>query len=145
MSRSFLTILVMAVCTGSLYCKPYTSTLQKSSTQVDETSAISNLRTIAQAETAYSVSNSGAYGTFEQLVAGGYLDTRFSSTPPKLRGFVFTLKATKSAGESVYTCNADPDVTTINAGRHFYLDSSSPVIRVNLTRPATADDEVLQP
>jgi hypothetical protein len=145
MSRSLLTILIIPVCVITMCCKSYTAGLEQSSTKVDDLTVIANLKNIAQAQTAFSVTHGGDYGTLEQLVAGGYLDTRFSGTRPKLRGFVFTVNATKSAGESSYTCNADPDGPANNAGRHFYLDSSSPAIRVNATRPATSSDEVLQP
>ncbi|MEP6921823.1 MAG: hypothetical protein ABI967_11915 [bacterium] len=145
MPRSLLSIIIIPVCVVTLCCKSYTAGLQQSSTQVDDLTAIANLKNIAQAQTAFSVRNGGDYGTLEQLVAGGYLDTRFSGTRPKLRGFAFTVNANKSAGGSSYSCNADPDGPTNSAGRHFYLDFSSPVIRVNATRPATASDEVLQP
>ncbi len=148
MRRSILVTLVVIVCLGALHCKPRTAGLEQSTGAADEASAISNLKTIAQAETAYSVSNAGDYETLEQLVAGGYLDTRFGGSKPKLRCYVFTVNATSrssGAGESSYSCNADPDVTAINAGRHFYLDSSSPQIHVHATRPATANEEALQP
>ena len=148
MRRSILITLVLVACLGALRCKPRTSGLEKSTGAAEEAATILNLKAIAQAETAYSLSNSGDYGTLEQLVAGGYLDTRFGGSKPRLRSYVFTVNATSRSsggGESSYTCNADPDVTAIFAGRHFYLDSSSTQIHVHATRPATANDDPLQP
>lgn len=126
---------------GALACQSYTTTLVEAPGRVDERVALSTLRTIASAQTVYSVSNSGAYGSFEQLVAAGHLDSRFSSNPPRVGGYILTMTV---AGSS-YHCNADPDPAANQKGRHFYLGSASPEIRVNLTNTATANDEVFQP
>ena len=133
---------------GALACQSYTTTLVESPGRVDERVATSTLLTVAQAQTAYSLSNSGDYGSFEQLVAGGHLDSRFSSSQPHLGGYILTMTvANRSSGGTVssYHCNADPDPAVNPAGRHFYLGSASPEIRVNLTKPATANDEAFQP
>ena len=68
---------------GSLACQTYTDTLVESPRRVDERVAVSTLRSIGQAQTAYSLTNSGDYGTFEQFVAGGHLDARFNSSKPR--------------------------------------------------------------
>jgi hypothetical protein len=133
---------------GALACQSYTNTLVESPRRVDERVAISTLRSIAQAQIAYSLSNSGDYGSFEQLVAGGHLDSRFSSSQPHLGGYILTMTvANKSSGgaQSSYHCNADPDPAVSQAGPHFYLGSASPEIRVNSTKPATANDEAFRP
>ena len=129
---------------GALACQSYTTTLVEAPGRVDERVALSTLRTIASAQTAYSLSNSGAYGSFEQLVAAGHLDSRFSSSQPKVGGYILTMTVAGGA-ESSYYCNADPDPAANQKGRHFYLGSASPEIRVNLTKAATANDEVFQP
>ena len=132
---------------GAVACQSYTTTLVESPGRIDERVAISTLRSIASAQTAYSVTNSGAYGSFEQLVAGGHLDSRFSSSHPKAGGYVLTMTVANSSsgGESSYYCNADPDAAANQTGRHFYLGSASLEIRANLTKPATANDAVYQP
>jgi hypothetical protein len=132
---------------GALACQSYTTTLVEAPGRVDERVVLSTLRTIASAQTVYSVSNSGSYGSFEQLVAAGHLDSRFSSSPPRVGGYILamTVANSSSGGESSYYCNADPDVAANQKGRHFYLGSASPEIRMNLTKTATASDEVLQP
>ena len=80
-------------CTA-LACKSYTAGLQQSVTQVDETVAITALHTIALAQRTYSVSNGGSYGTFEQLVQSGYLDSRFKGDKPKMKGYVLQMTVT---------------------------------------------------
>lgn len=132
---------------GALACQSYTTTLVESPRRVDERVAISTLRSIAQAQTAYNLTNSGAYGSFEQLVAAGHLDSRFSSGQPKFGGYVLNMTVSNSSGgaESSYHCNADPDPAVNPAGRHFYLGSASPELHVNATKPATANDEAFRP
>lgn len=140
-------ILFLAGC-GSPACQSYTDTLVDSPRRVDERVAISTLRSIGQAQTAYSLSNSGDYGSFEQLVAGGHLDARFNSSKPKLNGYFVTMTVNnRSAGvaQSSYYCNADPEPAVNPGGRHFYLGSESPELHVNPTKPATANDEAFQP
>ena len=107
----------------------------------DEGSAIQNLRTIATAETqAKAMRNS--YADFGTLVQLGFLDERFAGTNPNLRGYRFTIVA----NEKEYTVTADPEVTQTaptTGSRHFYLDSTDNVIRVNLTATATRQDPPL--
>jgi len=139
--------LFLAGC-GALACGSYTDTLVDSPRRVDEGATISTLRSIGQAQTAYSVSNSGDYGSFEQLVAAGHLDARFNSSKPSRHGYFFTMTAnnrSSGAGQSSYYCNADPDPAVNPAGRHFFLGSDSPELRVNPTKPATATDAALRP
>ena len=144
MIRTLLLASLFLTGLGALACQSYTTTLVESPGRVDEQAALSTLRSIASAQTAYSLSNSGAYATFEQLVAGGHLDSRFSSSQPRIGGYVMTMTVAGGA-ESSYSCNADPDPTANQKGRHFFVGSASPEIRVNLTKAATANDEVLQP
>jgi len=147
MARILLPGFLFVAGLGALACQSYTTTLVESPGRVDEQIAISTLRTIAQAQSAFSLSNSGVYGSFQQLVASGHLDSRFSSSQPKVGGYILTLTVTNSSGgaESSYHCNADPDPASNRAGRHFYVGSASPEIRVNPSKPATANDEAFQP
>lgn len=138
--------LFLAVC-GSIACQKYTETLVDSPRRVGEGMTISTLRSIGQAQTAYSLTNSGEYGTFEQLVAGGHLDARFNSSKPKVQGYFLTMTVnnqSQGAAQSSYYCNADPDPAMNPGGRHFFLASDSPQLYVNPTKPATSDDEPLR-
>ena len=146
--RRLLMLFIAIGCVASLSCQTYTTGLVQSSGRVDEIAAISTLRAIANAQTAYSISHTGDYGTFEQLVEGGYLDQRFNSSKPRLPGYFLTMTASPKSGSSAegsYQCNADPDETANAAGRHFYLSSGSTAIHVNAKQPATENDQALQP
>jgi competence protein ComGC len=122
-----------------LGCQSYTTGLQKTRTNVDETAVIATLQTVATAQRAYAISNGGDYGSFEQLTEGGFLDSRFASDTPEVRGYILTM----ATGDKEFRCNADP---SNNAdGKHFYIDSKSSLIRVNSTQPATASDPVYRP
>lgn len=140
-------VLIIVFSLGALSCQEYTEGLKQSSNRADETSAIATLRTIAQAQTTYSITNAGNYGGFEQLSESGLLDPRFSHSNPELHGYVFSVTTNPASGAdaSFYSCNADPSPTSQLGGRHFYIDSNSQGIRVNATQPATENDEILKP
>lgn len=135
--------LLLLICITTCGCKDYSTGLQQGASRADETSAIATLRTIAQAQTMYSISNAGHYASFEQLVEGGFLDSRFQHTSPELHGYIFRL--TVNSDTSSYHCNADPATTSPHGGRHFYVESDSHDIRVNPMQPATGKDEILRP
>ena len=145
--RRFLPAIVLSVGMALLSCQSYTSELAQSPGRMDETAAISTMRSISRAQTAYNLSNSGNYATFEQLVAGGYLDSRFNTSKPKIYGYILTMNTdsgSESAGESSYSCSADPDPSVNKSGRHFYVDSTSDVIHVNPSEPASPKDETIK-
>jgi hypothetical protein len=146
MSRTALIIFSLLTCVASLTCQTYTTGLQQSVARADETSAIGALRTIALAQRTYSVSNGGSYGSFQQLCDGGYLDSRFNSSKPEVKDYILTMDVgAKPGSESGFSCNADPSGAGGQAGRHFYIDSTSNEIHVNPTQPATANDPAFQP
>lgn len=133
---------------ASLSCQPYTTGLQKSLAHADETAATGALRTIATAQRTYSVSNGGDFGTFQQLCAGDYLEARFNADKPTIKDYVLTMTvAAKEPGqpEGFFSCNADPVGTGAQAGRHFYIDSTSSALHANPNQPATANDPIVQP
>ena len=139
------TALLVVLCFSFLGCSSYTTELQKGVGGADETAAIAALRAVALAQRTYSLTNNGEYGTFPQLVQGGFLDERYAKEKG-IRDYVLTLNVTpKSDGapEGSYTCNADPEVG-VKGGRHLYIDSTSSGIHVNETQPATAADKVMQ-
>lgn len=144
MTRHFLVVLLFLFCSAELACKSYTSGLQQSVTRVDETAAIAALHTISLAQRTYSVTNGGDYGTFEQLVKGDYLDSRFSGDKPKMKGYVLSMTVIPrgaGSGEGSYSVNADAEAPQI--GRHFYLDSTSGLIHINASQSASASDQTL--
>jgi len=107
----------------------------------DEGSAIQTLRTIATAEGQLKATR-GSYGDFEALTQGGYLDQRFASRAPNMRGYRFTISAT----ETEFTVNADPEITEkqpTTGVRHFYLDGSDNAVHANPTQAASKSDPVV--
>lgn len=132
----------------SLSCQTYTSGLQQSVARADETAATGALRTIAIAQRTYSVTSGGDFATFQQLCDGDYLDARFNAEKPAIKDYVLTMTvAAKGAGqpEGFFSCNADPVGTGAQAGRHFYIDSTSAALHANPDQPATANDPIVQP
>ena len=141
MSRYGMTVVLFLGCCAALACQSYTKGLEQSVTRADEVGAISALHTIVLAQRTYSMSNSGSYATFPQLVKTGALDVRFDSETPKLKGYVLVMTVSKGAGagEDSYTVSADPEGPGREPGRHFFVDSSG-MIHANPSQPATATD-----
>src|SRR3970040_35501 len=85
--------------------------LLRSRQAAQESSAVSQLRTINTAEVTYLSSNAGNYGSIPQWMTPGLLYSRFSGA---VSGYSFTVTA---AGAD-YTANAYP--TSTNSGRFGY-------------------------
>ena len=123
-------------------CQTYTSSLVESTNRVDETVALSTLRSIDTAQKLYSVTHEGNYGTLPQLSEAGYLDSRFKQDKP-LKDYLLTVNVkSASDGGPSYSCVADPEAD--RPGRHFYIDSSSGTIHVNPTQRASPSDPTIQ-
>jgi hypothetical protein len=140
--------LLLLLGVAALSCQSYNAGLQQSVTHADETAATGALRAIAIAQTTYSVSNNGDFGTFPQLCEGGYLDARFNADKPAIKDYVLTMTVTPKAEggpEGFYSCNADPVGTGAQAGRHFYIDSTSAGLHANSSQTATVNDPIAQP
>ncbi len=140
MVRYLVVILAVNALLAFCGCQAYTTGLKQSTDRADETTAIAALHAIALAERTYSVSNEGNYGTLAQLSAAGYLDSRFASDKP-LKDYALTLTV-NSGSDAGYSCLADP--SDGRAGRHFFLESTSGLIHVNDTQPASASDPATQ-
>jgi len=144
MLKHGMTAVLLLVCVVALACQQYSKGLEQSVTRADEVGAISALRTVVLAQRTYSISNSGSYATFPQLVKIGSLDQRFDSETPKLKGYVLAMTISKGAGTDPdsFTLSADPETPGTQPGRHFFVDSSG-MIHVNPTQAATAADPPL--
>ena len=134
---------VLLACVASLSCQSYSTGMQQSVARGDEVAAVSTMKSIAMAEQTYAISNSGKYGTLQQLVESGYLDSRFKSDSSPVKGYVLTVAVKPASGiePDFFSCNADPTGAGETKGRHLYLDSASPEVKVNATQPATATDQ----
>ncbi|HBB86171.1 MAG TPA: hypothetical protein DC047_00980 [Blastocatellia bacterium] len=141
MIRLVSTVSLLIAVAFLLSCQSYSTGLQQSVARADEMSAVAALKTIATAQQAYALSNSSSYGSFQQLCQAGFLDERFNSVTPEIKDYVLSMDVNADS----YRLNADPARAGEQAGRHLYMDSTSPLIRVNATQPATAKDPLMQP
>ena len=114
----------------------------------NEAATLQDLRTISAVQIQYYNTHNRTFGTFDQLVKDGVLDSKFSGNPPVADGYIFNLKVTpKSANQSTsYTLNADPQQTEgvgATGTNHYYVDSTGAGIHLNQGQPASANDPVL--
>src|SRR5436190_1712653 len=94
--------------------------LLRSRQAAQESSAVSNIRTINTAEVTYLSSNGGNYGSIPELITAGLLDSRFATA---VSGYTFAV----TASASDYTANATP--VSANAGRYAYYSLPDAVVR----------------
>ena len=104
--------------------------LLRSRQAAQESSAVSNLRTINTAEVTYLSSNGGNYGSIPELITAGLLDARFASS---VSGYSFTV----TASASDYTATATP--TSTNAGRFGYYSVPDAVVRYQTATSSTCN------
>ena len=96
--------------------------LLRSRQAANESSAVANLRTINTAEVTYLSSAGGNFGTVNDLVTAGLIDSRFTSGNP-VSGYTFVVTASLSD----YTATATP--TSTNSGRYGYWSTPDAVVR----------------
>jgi prepilin-type N-terminal cleavage/methylation domain-containing protein len=119
---------------------------QASVRSANEAAALSHLQRIAtQQITYYNTKNRAGYGTFDQLVDGGYLDARWKGDAPVVDGYVFSISITpKSSSQPPgFGVNANPQKPTgltATGSQFFYIGSDSGGPRANGEKPASAED-----
>jgi prepilin-type N-terminal cleavage/methylation domain-containing protein len=112
----------------------------------NEAAATQTLRTIAEQQMLYyNAHQRSSFGTFEEMLKEGLLNSRFTGGTPVVEGYVFNMRVIpkSTTTQPGYAVNADPQVTEgvgATGKNHFYLDSDSNTIHVNPTQPATASD-----
>jgi prepilin-type N-terminal cleavage/methylation domain-containing protein len=102
----------------------------RSRQSANESSAVSNVRTVNTEEATYSLSTGGNFGTISDLVNAGMLDSRFNTA---ISGYSLTI--TVSGPD--YTVTAIP--TSLNSGRYGYYSTPDSVIRYQTTPSATCN------
>ena len=112
----------------------------------NEAAAIKTLKTIAEQQMLYyNAHQRSSFGTFDEMLKEGLLDTRFAGTTPVVDGYVYVMRVIPKSTTSQpgFAVNADPQVTD-GVGRtgtnHYYLDSDSNTIHVNTSQPAAVTD-----
>ncbi len=117
--------------------------------QANEAAAVKTLRTISEQQMLYyNGHNRSTFGTFDEMLKDKMLDTRFAGSSPVVEGYVFAMKVIpKSTTQPAsYTINADPQQSEgvgATGKNHFYLDSNSNTIHVNIDQPASPNDPPL--
>jgi prepilin-type N-terminal cleavage/methylation domain-containing protein len=112
----------------------------------NEAAAIKTLRTVAEQQMLYYNSHQrSTFGTFDEMLKENMLDSRFAGTTPVVEGYVFQMRVIpkSTTTQPGYAVNADPQVTDgvgATGKNHFYLDSDSNTIHVNIAQPATVSD-----
>jgi type IV pilus assembly protein PilA len=97
--------------------------LLRSRQAANETAAVSNMRTLNTAEVSYSSAEGGVYGAMSELIASGFVDSRF--TAGNISGYAFTIEL---AGNRLdYTLRAT--AASPNSGRYDYYSAPDYVIR----------------
>ena len=110
----------------------------KSVQRGNEAVVLTNLRSIQQAQQAFSITSGGRFGTFDELVKGGLLNDTFKGQKPVLTDYAYTMTLSKAKnGAPFYSVNADPN--NVNSGTaHFYIDSNTNQIKFDEKGPATS-------
>lgn len=112
----------------------------------NEAAATQSLRTIATDQMIYyNAHQRSSFGTFDEMLKEGLLNSHFTGTTPVVEGYVFQMRIIpkSTSNQPGYAVNADPQVTEgvgATGKNHFYLDSDSNTIHVNSTQPATVSD-----
>lgn len=127
----------------SIVVPTYHSSVQKA----NEAAAVTTLNTIKVAQAKHAIDHKGHYGTFRELYDEGYLDKRFNSDRPDLRGYIFTISLMSQAEKTsaTFTLNANPEVSEGFAatGTNFYYTDPEGGSCFSKKGPATADDDML--
>src|SRR6476659_5753303 len=103
----------------------------------NEAAAIKELKTIAEQQMLYyNAHQRTAFGTFDEMLKEGLLDTRFAGTTPVVDGYVYVMRVTpkSTTAQPGFAVNADPQVTDgvgATGKNHFFLDSNSNTIHTN--------------
>ena len=112
----------------------------------NEAAAVKTLRSIAEQQMLYyNAHQRTAFGTFDEMLKEGLLDSRFAGTTPVVDGYVYVMRVTpkSTTAQPGFAVNSDPQVTEgvgATGKNHFFLDSNSNTIHVSSTQQATATD-----
>jgi type II secretory pathway pseudopilin PulG len=115
----------------------------------NEAAAIKTLITIAEQQKLYYNSHRHiSFGTFDEMLKEGLLDTRFAGAAPVVDGYVYNMRVIpkSTTAQAGFAVNADPLLTEgfgATGKNHFYLDSDSNTVHVNSTQPATVNDPLV--
>jgi competence protein ComGC len=100
--------------------------LFKSRLAANESSAVANLRNVSTAEVTYSLTSSGSFGSIDDLISAGLLDSRYLTT---MSGYDITIDISGNPLDFTATATARGE----NDGRYDYYTRPDYVIRYSTT------------
>lgn len=108
----------------------------------NEAAAIKTLNTIRESQAGFALGHRGEYGTFDQLIKDGSLDSRFAGDAPDINGYIYNMKVTPKAPgtPASYSVNANPSKPGDTGSRYFYIDPSVSTVRSSDDKEATEAD-----
>jgi prepilin-type N-terminal cleavage/methylation domain-containing protein len=111
----------------------------------NENAAVQTLARIQTFQAQYASRNRGRFGTFDQLIAAGGLDEKFTGDAPVVNGYVFTMELIEpsSSAPASYKVWADPQVPsgiTATGSRYFYTSSALGTTKANDSQRAGDND-----
>jgi len=114
--------------------------LLRSRLQSNESSAISNLKTVVGAETAYHAANAEYAHAWADLTGATprFLDGEWDGVTKN--GYNFVLGAAASGAEQNFQCTAEPATYQTTGNRSFYVDASGVVRGEDCGGGACADE-----
>src|SRR2546423_5069678 len=114
---------------------------QASVRSANEAATLKHLGEIATGQvTFYNTQNRSGYGTFDQLVDGGYVQDNFRGDGPVVDGYVYSMTVTARASNQPpgHGTNANPEKATgvtATGSQFFYFGSDTSTVRYNRERP----------
>jgi prepilin-type N-terminal cleavage/methylation domain len=141
-SRGFTLIeLLIAIAIIGILAAIIIPTYKGSIRKANEAAAVTTINTIKTAEAKFMIDHKG-YGTFSELFAEGYLDKRFNTDRPAVRGYIFILTLIDKPQRAAvsFQLNANPEIKDgVGAtGKIFYYYSptlgSMPIRKVQPVR-----------
>ena len=137
-----ITIAIIGIL-AAIIIPTYKSSIRKA----NEAAAVVAINTIKVAQAKYAMNHKDQYGTFSQLFAENYLDKRFNTEQPHVRGYIFILTLIDKPEKAAVTfqINANPEVTDgVGAtGKIFYYSEPDAGIFASEAGPASSSDELL--
>ncbi len=111
----------------------------------NEAAAATILDRMRMYQAQYASRHKGRFGSFDELIAAGALDSQYAGDAPVVNGYVFTLEIVEptSSAPASYKVWADPQVSTgltATGNRFFFTSSSIGTIKAKEGEKASEND-----
>lgn len=111
----------------------------------NETAAAQIMDRMRMYQAQYASRNKGKFATFDQLIAGGVLDSAYAGDAPVVNGYIYTMEIVDptSSAPASYKIWADPQVPsgiTATGNRFFFTSSAIGTIKAKEGEKANEND-----